>query len=79
MVCSIGSDVQYILCIWRKSSEDCHQGGDLKVAGIRQHTVDVLVLNYNLMSVRRRSCVVAQLEVDGDGGWCATVDTETRC
>ena len=71
--------MQYIFCIRLESCEDCHQGGDLEVAGIRQHTVNVLVLNYNLMSMRRRSCVVAQLEVDGDGGWFATVDTEPRC
>ena len=44
------------------------EGGDLEVAGVRQHTVQIFVLHYNLMSMWRGSSVVVVLELYSDGG-----------
>ena len=68
VVTTVGSDVQYILSIWTQTRDDSMEGGDLEVARVRQHTVQIFVLHYNLVSMWRRSSVVVVLELYSDGG-----------
>ena len=68
VVTTVSSDVEYILCIWTQTRDDSMEGEDLEVAGVQQHTVQVFVLHYNLVSMWRRSSVVVVLELYSDGG-----------